>query len=188
CSFREPNVGCCDKEHMCRWEGSWIVTFGTGERNAECRIRSGAILHSAFGILHSMTTGRFAPSPTGPLHLGSFVAALGSYWLAKREGGRWLVRIEDLDTPRVVPGSAEEILGALQRYGLQWDGEVVYQSQRTALYENPLKARREKGLVDDWAGWRGELRSGAWAPLGREPIYPGTCRGGIAPGRTARAV
>src|SRR6185436_1764346 len=78
--------------------------------------------------------GRFAPSPTGTLHLGSLVAAVGSYLFAKRVGGRWLVRIEDIDTGRVVPGSAEEILAALQRYGLQWDGEVVWQSRRTALY------------------------------------------------------
>src|SRR5947207_6748863 len=104
-------------------------------QNAECRIRSGAILHSAFCILHSMLTGRFAPSPTGPLHLGSLVAALGSYLFAKRVGGRWLVRMEDLDTPRVVAGSAEDILNALRRYGMEWDGDVVWQSQRTALYE-----------------------------------------------------
>ena len=133
-------------------------------------------------------TGRFAPSPTGPLHLGSLVAALGSYLLAKRAGGRWLVRMEDLDTPRVVPGSAEEILAALRQYGLQWDGEVVWQSQRTMLYERALAALREKGLVYDCACSRAELRSAASAPLGREPIYPGTCRNGIAPGRTARAV
>src|SRR5204862_3842036 len=80
------------------------------------------------------TVGRFAPSPTGPLHLGSLVAALGSWVLARRAGGRWLVRMEDLDTVRVVAGAAEGILETLRRYGLQWDGEVVYQSRRIALY------------------------------------------------------
>src|ERR1043166_419793 len=110
-------------------------------------------------------TGRFAPSPTGPLHLGSLVAALGSYLFAKRNGGRWLVRMEDLDTPRVVPGSAEEILAALKRYGLEWDGEVIFQSQRTALYEQALPALREKNLVYDCACSRAELQRAASAPL-----------------------
>ena len=147
------------------------------------------VLNSEFGIRNSLfATGRFAPSPTGPLHLGSLVAALGSYVLAKREGGRWLVRIEDIDTPRVVPGSAEEILATLQRYGLQWDGEVVFQSQRTALYERALDTLRENGLVYDCACSRAELQRAASAPLGREPIYPGTCRNGIPAGRTPRAI
>jgi len=135
-----------------------------------------------------MITGRFAPSPTGPLHLGSLVAAVGSYLFAKRAGGRWLVRIEDIDTPRVVPGSAEEILATLRRYGLQWDGDVVWQSQRTALYEAALDTLRERGLVYDCACSRAELQRAASAPLGREPVYPGTCRNGLPPGRAARAI
>ena len=135
-----------------------------------------------------MTTGRFAPSPTGPLHLGSLVAALGSWLLARWAGGRWLVRIEDIDTPRVVPGSAEEILATLRRYGLQWDGDVVWQSQRTALYEAALATLRGRGLVYDCACSRAELQRAASAPLGREPVYPGTCRNGLPPGRAARAI
>ena len=112
-----------------------------------------------------MITGRFAPSPTGPLHLGSLVAAVGSYLFAKRAGGRWLVRIEDIDTPRVVPGSAEEILATLRRYGLQWDGDVVWQSQRTALYEAALDTLRERGLVYDCACSRAELQRRGYGTL-----------------------
>jgi len=134
-----------------------------------------------------MTTGRFAPSPTGPLHLGSLVAAVGSFFHARREGGRWLVRMEDLDAPRVVPGSADEILAALRRYGLDWDGEVVFQSQRIALYEAALATLRAKGLVYDCACSRADLQRAASAPLGAEPVYPGTCRNGLQ-GRPARAI
>lgn len=133
-------------------------------------------------------TGRFAPSPTGPLHFGSLAAAVASWLFARRADGRWLVRIEDIDTPRVVPGSADEILAALLRYGLEWDGEIVWQSRRIALYEAALTQLRAKGLVYDCACSRAELQSAASAPLGREPIYPGTCRNGLPPGRTARAI
>jgi glutamyl-Q tRNA(Asp) synthetase len=136
----------------------------------------------------STAVGRFAPSPTGPLHLGSLVAAAGSWLYARAGGGRWLVRIEDLDTPRVVPGSAEEILEALGRYGMEWDGEVVWQSRRTALYDDALAALRAKGLVYDCACSRADLQRAASAPLGREPVYPGTCRNGLPPGKAARAV
>ncbi|HJT16266.1 MAG TPA: tRNA glutamyl-Q(34) synthetase GluQRS [Thermoanaerobaculia bacterium] len=94
-------------------------------------------------------TGRFAPSPTGPLHFGSLVAAVGSFLFARAAGGRWLVRIEDIDTPRVVPGSEQEILAALLRYGLEWDGEVVRQSERTSLYAAALDTLRAKGLAYD---------------------------------------
>jgi glutamyl-Q tRNA(Asp) synthetase len=135
-----------------------------------------------------MLTGRFAPSPTGPLHLGSLVAAVGSWLFARREGGRWLVRMEDLDTPRVVAASADEILRALERYALTWDGEVVYQSQRIALYDEALSTLRAKGLVYDCGCSRADLARTASAPLGREPVYPGTCREGLPPGRVARAV
>lgn len=128
----------------------------------------------------SHTVGRFAPSPTGPLHLGSLVAAAGSWLFARRANGRWLVRIEDIDTPRVVRGSAEEILAALQRYGLEWDGEIVWQSQRLPLYRDALQRLRERGLVYDCACSRREIDG--------EAVYPGTCRPGIAAGKQARAL
>ncbi|HET7435221.1 MAG TPA: tRNA glutamyl-Q(34) synthetase GluQRS [Thermoanaerobaculia bacterium] len=123
-----------------------------------------------------MHIGRFAPSPTGPLHLGSLVAAVGSWLFARADGGRWLMRIEDIDTPRVIPGSADEILAALQRYGLTWDGEIVWQSRRIALYEAALAELRAKQLVFDCACSRGES------------VYPGTCRNGVPEGRVARAI
>jgi glutamyl-Q tRNA(Asp) synthetase len=136
-----------------------------------------------------MLVGRFAPSPTGPLHLGSLVAAVGSWLHARAAGGRWLVRVEDIDFPRVVPGSADEILAALRRYGLEWDGEVVYQSRRTHLYEDALRTLRERGLVFDCACSRADLQRAASAPLpGEEVAYPGTCRDGLPAGKIARAV
>lgn len=133
-------------------------------------------------------SGRFAPSPTGPLHLGSLVAAVGSWLFARAAGVPWLVRIEDLDTPRVVPGSAEEILAALRRYALDWDGEVVWQSRRTALYEEALRDLRAKNLVYDCGCSRADLQRAASAPLGREAVYPGTCRNGIPAGKVPRAI
>ncbi|HEX8410870.1 MAG TPA: tRNA glutamyl-Q(34) synthetase GluQRS [Thermoanaerobaculia bacterium] len=133
-------------------------------------------------------SGRFAPSPTGPLHLGSLAAAAGSWLFARAAGVPWLVRMEDIDTPRVVPGSAEEILAALRRYALDWDGEVVWQSRRTSLYEEALRELRAKGLVYDCACSRADLQRAASAPPGREPVYPGTCRNGIGTGKTARAI
>jgi glutamyl-Q tRNA(Asp) synthetase len=135
-----------------------------------------------------MTTGRFAPSPTGPLHLGSLVAAAGSWLFARHDDGRWLVRMEDLDNPRVVPGSADEILRALERYALIWDGDVVYQSQRIPLYEAALNELRAKNRVFDCACSRADLQRAASAPVGEEAIYPGTCRNGIPDGRVPRAV
>ncbi len=139
-------------------------------------------------IIQKPPTGRFAPSPTGSLHLGSLAAAVASWLSARAENGRWLVRIEDIDTPRVVPGSAAEILAALQRYGLEWDGEVVWQSRRTHLYEAALECLRASRLVFDCACSRADLQRAASAPLGAEPVYPGTCRNGLPPGKAARAI
>ena len=91
--------------------------------------------------------GRFAPSPTGPLHFGSLVAALASYLDARHAGGEWLLRIEDIDPPREVPGAADAIRHSLERHALLWDGEVVYQSQRTAAYEAALQALQASGRL-----------------------------------------
>ena len=132
--------------------------------------------------------GRFAPSPTGPLHLGSLVAAVGSWLFARAAGGRWLVRIEDLDTARVVRGSEQEILESLRRYGLDWDGEIVRQSERVALYDAALACLRARRLAYDCACSRAEIERAASAPVGAESVYPGTCRSGLPPGRTARAI
>jgi glutamyl-Q tRNA(Asp) synthetase len=116
------------------------------------------------------------------------VAAVGSWLFARAAGGRWLVRIEDLDGPRVVPGSAEEILEALRRYGLDWDGQVVHQSQRTHLYDAALARLLERGLLFECGCSRADIQRAASAPLGIEPVYPGTCRSGLPPGRVARAI
>ncbi len=113
--------------------------------------------------------GRFAPSPSGPLHFGSLVAALGSYFQAKANGGQWFVRIEDLDPPREMAGAAELILQTLKSYHLFWDGEVVYQSQRHELYQ----AQIEQWLLTDKAYFcqctRKQIKE-----LGG--FYSGTCR------------
>ncbi len=132
--------------------------------------------------------GRFAPSPTGPLHFGSLLAAVGSWCLARQGGGRWLLRMEDIDTPRVVPGAAEGILRTLEGLGLLWDGEVVWQSRRTEAYEEAVGRLREKGLVFDCGCSRREILASAPHPGEEGPVYPGRCRGGLPPGRKPRAL
>lgn len=131
--------------------------------------------------------GRFAPSPSGPLHFGSLVAALASYMEAKAAQGKWLVRIEDLDGPRVQPGAADDILRALERLGLHWDDAVLYQSQRIERYRAVVDDLRRRGFAYPCACSRRELEDSSLAIDGAR-IYPGTCRHGLPLGRPARAV
>jgi glutamyl-Q tRNA(Asp) synthetase len=130
--------------------------------------------------------GRFAPSPTGPLHAGSLVAALASWLDARAHRGTWLIRIEDLDPPREVPGATEDILRTLAEFGMESDEPIVQQSARTALYEAAFGRLRELGRVYGCACTRSEIE-GAAAAAGLAPgIYPGTCRQGTG-GRAIRA-
>jgi len=128
--------------------------------------------------------GRFAPSPTGPLHFGSLVAALASYCDARAAGGEWLLRIEDVDEPRACTGAEAQILAALERYGFEWDGAIVRQSERISLYHDALSHLRKAGLVYACSCTRRDLGA---APLGvaGERVYPGTCRNGL-PSRRGR--
>ena len=135
--------------------------------------------------------GRFAPSPTGPLHAGSLVAALASWLDARAHQGLWLVRIEDVDTPRCVPGADRLILEQLAQCGLVPDEPLVYQSQRGTLYQQALDSLITRGLAYPCACTRQDI-SRALAASGQarerhgELVYPGTCRNGLH-GRTARA-
>ena len=135
--------------------------------------------------------GRFAPSPTGPLHAGSLVAALASWLDARAHGGQWLVRIEDVDTPRCVAGADQTILAQLTACGLVPDEPVVWQSRRGALYQQALDRLVAQGLAYPCACSRSDIEA-EWARRGvvrgrhGELVYPGTCRNGLH-GRTARA-
>ena len=119
--------------------------------------------------------GRFAPSPSGLLHFGSLVAAVGSFLQARSQGGTWLVRMEDLDPPREQAGAAAGILADLEAFGLTWDGEVVYQSERQPAYEDALAALDALGLTYSCSCSRRDI---AEAGSGGGSAYPGTCRGG----------
>lgn len=131
-------------------------------------------------------TGRFAPSPTGPLHAGSLVAALASYLDARAHQGRWLIRIEDIDEARTVAGAAEDIIDTLAAFGMHADGEIVWQSRRKSLYETAFAALGDH--VYPCACSRKEIADSRVALAGDgAAIYPGTCRAGLAPGRVPRA-
>ncbi len=130
--------------------------------------------------------GRFAPSPTGVLHFGSVVAALGSYLNAKVQKGQWLLRIEDVDVPRTVPGAADAILRDLEILGLEWDGAVVWQSERTTIYEQVLNDLVMRNWAYPCACTRRQLENAPRAKDGAAR-YLGTCRQGLPPGTQARA-
>jgi glutamyl-Q tRNA(Asp) synthetase len=136
--------------------------------------------------------GRFAPSPTGPLHAGSVVAALASWLDARAHRGRWLLRIEDIDAPREQPGAAASIVDTLRRLGLRWDGEPAFQSRRGERYASALDTLVARDLAYPCGCTRREiadsqLRAGAPRERHGELRYPGTCRAGLAPGRAPRA-
>jgi glutamyl-Q tRNA(Asp) synthetase len=132
--------------------------------------------------------GRFAPSPTGPLHFGSLVAAVGSFLDARAQGGQWLLRMEDIDAPRCSPAWADDILRTLEAFGLAWDGEVIWQQgvQQQVAYHEALAQLQRAGQVFACACTRRELADSQLAADGAV-LYPGTCRAGLAAGKTARA-
>lgn len=122
-----------------------------------------------------MYIGRFAPSPTGPLHIGSLVAAVASYCDAKKNHGKWLLRMEDLDRPRTVIGAADTILHQLENFGFGWDGPVLYQSQRDSFYNDALESLKARQLIYPCTCTRKEIADSS-THIGIEGvIYPGTC-------------
>lgn len=139
----------------------------------------------------STAIGRFAPSPTGPLHAGSLVAALASWLDARAQGGRWLVRIEDVDGPRCVAGADPMILAQLAACGMFSDAPIVWQSQRSELYLSALRRLKARGLAFACGCSRRDIEA-VWLASGQvrirhgELVYPGTCRSGLQ-GKAARA-
>jgi glutamyl-Q tRNA(Asp) synthetase len=131
--------------------------------------------------------GRFAPSPTGPLHAGSLVAALASYLDARAHNGTWLIRIEDIDEARTVPGAAEAILATLRAFGMESDGEVVWQSRRKALYQGAFD-RLDAHAYPCGCNRREIADSRIGLAADGAALYPGVCRDGLPQGRTARSL
>ncbi|WP_260681513.1 tRNA glutamyl-Q(34) synthetase GluQRS [Aliiglaciecola sp. M165] len=118
---------------------------------------------------HNPYIGRFAPSPSGPLHLGSLVTALGSFLQAKTRRGMWRLRIDDIDPPRIMSGATESILSSLTAHGLHWDGDVVFQSQHSKLYDETLDFLQDNHLLYPCDCTRAQTKA-----LG--PVYTGVCR------------
>ncbi len=131
-------------------------------------------LVSTHSLIEKDYRGRFAPSPTGTLHFGSLVAAMGSYLDAKFNQGKWLVRIEDIDSQREVPGAASEILFALENLGMEWDEEIIFQSRRSEAYQEALNTLENQNLTYPCTCSRKEIADSSIIGLSG-PIYPGTC-------------
>lgn len=113
--------------------------------------------------------GRFAPSPSGPLHFGSLITALGSFLQARHKGGKWLLRIDDIDPPREMPGAKQVIINSLKKHGLEWDGPVIFQSERQDRYDKVLEQLEDRGLSYFCQCTRKQIKEAGG-------IYPGTCR------------
>ena len=122
-----------------------------------------------------MVVGRFAPSPTGPLHFGSLVAAVASYCDVKSRNGQWLLRIEDVDQTRCLPNVSDDIISTLQRFGFEWDAEIIYQSQRTDLYAQALSQLHQQGLAYACTCSRKEIADSSTLQGIEGILYPGTC-------------
>jgi glutamyl-Q tRNA(Asp) synthetase len=136
--------------------------------------------------MNSEYIGRFAPSPTGPLHFGSLLAATASYLDAKSHQGKWLVRMEDVDRQREVAGAAAHILSTLEAFGFEWDGALLYQSERDEAYQAALEVLKQADLAYPCGCSRKEIAE--TAHIGSDgPIYPGICRNGLPAGKQARA-
>ncbi|HEY7740524.1 MAG TPA: tRNA glutamyl-Q(34) synthetase GluQRS [Steroidobacteraceae bacterium] len=127
------------------------------------------------GTADAPPCGRFAPTPSGPLHLGSLLAAAGSYLSARSQGGRWLLRIEDLDRDRRIPGLADQFQAMLAGFGFEWDGSVAFQSRRGAIYAEAIDRLAREGRCYPCRCSRSKIAALALEP-GSEPVYPGTCR------------
>ncbi len=131
--------------------------------------------------------GRFAPSPTGPLHMGSLITAVASYCQARVKNGQWLLRIEDIDPPREVPGATTDIINSLEQLGFEWDGEIIYQSNRIDFYQHALEKLQQSELIYACGCSRSELAASATSS--RYGIrYAGTCRHGLSKGKMARSL
>ncbi|HPU78926.1 tRNA glutamyl-Q(34) synthetase GluQRS [Accumulibacter sp.] len=132
--------------------------------------------------------GRFAPSPTGPLHFGSLVTAVGSYLDARAHAGEWLLRIEDVDQPRTLPGAADAILRTLEAFGFEWDGQVLFQSRRLDHYHAALNRLQLSGETYPCTCSRREIAMCSPSPsVDGGLVYPGICRDGQVAGRATRA-
>ena len=169
----------------CRSVSSAIGTTGTGRpsrpsgRNQQATERARTVSERKPGHY----VGRFAPSPTGPLHFGSLLAACASYLQARASGGRWLLRIEDIDPPREQPGAAQSIVETLAAFGFEWDGPVHFQSARRTRHRELIEQLQRQGYAYPCSCSRSNLALAPRGPLGT--VYPGTCRKGSSGRRVA---
>jgi glutamyl-Q tRNA(Asp) synthetase len=131
--------------------------------------------------------GRFAPTPSGPLHFGSMIAAIASYCDARANDGTWHVRVDDIDKPRIVAGAADDILRTLTTFGLAWDGRIVYQSRNSDSYHAAVHLLRNRAHVFNCSCSRKDINEASDTGMDR-PLYPGTCRNGMRAGRRARSL